>query len=226
MMVHERSVPIPKGHGLLPNGQKVDFGNSVKTQKRRSSNNQKKDKKSPQSLGEGFKPEGKYPDRREKNTSKSDKMTEDRKKNKKKDDAYAGTTFHTSPEALNLPKPTFKSSPKLNNPVTSYPSPYHNPVAAPLPMQHQVPQHPMQPPQYQTTPQGAPINMPHMPHIPIPMMGMPMMHQSMGFPQTYTQQYPTYPIQANQHPQHMYQGPAPGYNGQKVSFNDLLGSTK
>lgn len=228
MMVHERPVTIHKGPVTLPNGEKVDFGNNVKNHRRKTSNNKRDQKKLPQSLPDGAKPvfEGKQ-DKKEKTNGVHDKINDEKKKNKKKDDAYAGTTFHSSPEALNLPKPTFKASPKLSNPVTSYPSPYHpvQPQGQPQVQPQSQPQfqsqghpqsHPQQFPPMQAqsgpVPQAAPMYM--------PMMGMPMLHPAL-YPQSYPPQYPHYAI-----PQQMYPGPAPAYNSQKISFDELLGNSK
>lgn len=167
-------------------------------------------------------------------------------------DSYAGSSFHLSPEAVALPKPTFKTKlPPPSNLLTAYPaglapaaSPMY-PQQAPFMMNQQVPGQPQ--------PQQVPG-----PGQPQPMLGHP--HQRL--PQGQPMPHPPHPIPANVHPGFTYQvnpqgyivyppqpgaGPVPGYGGpitthfqqpmplvhptqqqqgQRITFADLMSSQK
>lgn len=254
MMAHEIPVSLQAQEGTrtLPNGEKVDFGNGNKNNvnhKRKPSNNtKKKDKYSEPSLPDGAKPvfgnekkSNTYYDSDSSNSSgKEKKKNVNAKKTNKDKDVFAGSTFHSSPEALNLPKPSFKIAspkPEMKNPVTNYPSPYYNPGPQQIP-----------------PPQGT-VN-PGMPQMPMNFAGMgpgPVagMDPRMNYPgqmvpgapgyypyfnpqhgqhsQPPVQQHPPQyqlPLQSQQAklpPSHPVQPfPADSTSGQKISFNDLF----
>lgn len=242
--------PITGEDRRLPSGGKVDFGNKKKNHSRQ--NSKIKDKPS---LPDGSKPV--FNDD-EKSKGRNDK---DRKKdNKKKVDAYAGSSFHSSPEALKLPKPTFKSSPKptASSLQEKQPIPIPQQMAIPgNPNQMPMPVYPNQPPV-----QGHP--MPNYPYYyyPQPMMMNPNMSQppnaqnapnaqqptkeQLGSPMPMMNQYPgqvpgyyhpyfmnsppnpNQPHPSQPFPQQVPPGTTspPNHEGQKISFNDLLGSSK
>lgn len=268
-MAHE--MPVPIKDRSLPNGDKVDFGHGNKNvnHKRKPSNNKKPME---QSLPNGAKPvfggEKKFAKENsyDSDTSNGSGHSKDKKKNggkksNKEKDVFAGSTFHSSPEALNLPKPSFKgASPRPENravenkyPVTNYPSPYYTPQMGQGQMAPGQPgQGQMGPGQGQMGP-GGPGQMGQMPGGMMPMMPMnPMM--PMGRPYSGLMPgapgpgapgfYPYYPNQqVQQHPPqyqlppqsqqaklppaHPVQPfPANSGSGQKISFNDLIGSSK
>lgn len=272
----------------LPNGEKVDFGNSnsQKSKKKNNSKNSSDDEKSTPSLPNGEKvqfrnsnsksrgkteqslPNGAKPDfGNEKPAKKSNgskkkpalpngqkpvfldddttKMKKSSSKSKPGEETYAGSSFHSSPAALNLPKPSFKSSPKSGNAST---------VAAPnpvSPIQYQQAQSPAPTP----VPVQGPVN--YLPQAGIPRVGPmgPPQYPVTSYPNgnvgfTYTHapngfvnfQYPSAPPHPHPfsntinnnftgYPPMYYpqppQPPAPQQQGgQKISFNDLLSSSK
>lgn len=245
--------PITGDDRRLPSGGKVDFGNKKKNHSRQ--NSKVKDKPS---LPDGSKPV--FNDD-EKSKGKYDK--EKKKDNKKKVDAYAGSSFHSSPEALKLPKPTFKSSPKPSaSNLQKQPIPIPNQMPMPgNPNQVPMPGYPNQPPAqghpmpnypyyYYPQPMMMNPNMPQPPNTQQPQQPpntqlpqqpskeqlgppMPMMNQFPGqVPGYYYPYFMNSPPNPNQpHPQPHQQVP-PGttspsnHEGQKISFNDLLGSSK
>lgn len=214
----------PNNEPSLPNGEKPNFGEGSK------SNSKKKN-------SEPIFPNGDKPNFfNEKATKKTNKSKD--KKPLITEDTYAGSSFHSSPAALNLPKPSFKTSPKANNATQNKPEPYYHttePVNAP-------PQHPV-------TAYPAGNGAQNIPKIPSnPSAFPPGNHFSQpGFsyyvtPQGYINyQYPhgpppppppqggVFPMVASpyqQHPPpHHLRGVAP-QQGQRISFNELLGSSK
>lgn len=270
-MAHEMPVPI---HGTndrrLPNGEKVDFGNNSKrngpNHQRKASNNHGKKNKlttAEPSLPNGSKPDF-GSDKKQKDygydsssdsshhsSARDNKDGRDKKKNGKKqgkkEDVFAGTTFHSSPEALNLPKPSFKSSsPKAEpqHPVTNYPSPYHMPNSTgPVPQPAMGPNGSMYPIANGMVGGGLPVGLPMQgtlyPGQMVP--GAPGANYYPYYNQQYQhplQQYPPqqHPPQHQLPPQDTKQPPAypvqpfpatsAATQGQKISFNDLLGSSK
>lgn len=206
----------------LPNGEKPNFGESSKSKKKNNSNS------------EPALPNGEKPNFFNEKASKKTGKPKD-KKQLVTEDTYAGSSFHSSPAALNLPKPSFKTSPKANNATQHTPEPNYlvnQPVNAPP--QHPVTAYPtnngMQhggipnqpnplPPgnnfiqpgfSYYVTPQGY-INYQY-PDVPPP-PGPP---QNAMFPMMAS---PYQPVPINQ-------PGIPPQQGQRITFNDLLGSSK
>ncbi|KAK6204336.1 enhancer of mRNA-decapping protein 1 [Scheffersomyces amazonensis] len=208
----------------LPNGEKPNFNTDSS-----------KSKKSDQSLPNGEKPN--FGNEKSSSSSKKDKS-------KKPEDIYAGSSFGTSPAALNLPKPSFKSSPRqssgnnaqdhsptssistgssspLNSntvpryPVTTYPTSY--PVAPSFPPQQFPPNQYILPGfAYNVSPQGY-INYQYPPYpAPIPGAGVAPFHGN-DYPRPSPSPYGGNPAV----PQH-----GNSNEGQKITFNDLLSSSK
>lgn len=192
----------------LPNGAKVDFGNTRK----------------PKLKPLKPKPKKQAPPSKKKATPIATS------------DSYAGSSFHLSPEAMALPKPTFKStlSPPPN-PVTAYPagsvpttpSMYTQPMMAqqlPMMMGQSHMMMPMPPPMmppnihpgftYQVNPQGYIV-------YPQPGAGAAPPMGNHGPITTHFQQPMQFPPQHQPQHQLMMQP-----QGQKISFNDLIESLK
>ncbi|KSA02500.1 Enhancer of mRNA-decapping protein 1 [Debaryomyces fabryi] len=221
----------------LPNGEKPNFGDASKSHSKKKNN-------------EPVLPNGEKPNFfNEKPSKKTTKPKE--KKTTITEDTYAGSSFHSSPAALNLPKPSFKTSPKANHAAqNTTDSSYH--ISPQANVQHLVsapPQHPVTaypagngapniptapsnpnafPPgspyvqpgfSYYVTPQGY-INYQY-PHVPPP----PPPPQGGVFPMVapHYQQQPQQ--QPQQHRPHHLPQIAP-QQGQRISFNELLGSSK
>lgn len=166
---------------------------------------------------------------------------------KKDEETYAGSSFHSSPAALALPKPLFK----LASPKPASPMPIHSTQAASVSPIQQGPL-PRSVPMTQSVPPGIPMPQ-GVPPVPQQMAG-PYGHPFgsppyMGGPPQYPLGYPPHvsPYQQTGFLYHVnpqgyinYQYPAPRpaqpYNGapvapvppqqqgQKISFNELLGS--
>lgn len=281
MMAHELPIPIhdnKKSHAepirKLPNGQLVDFGHNKtkKNNKNTKTNDKKKDKRISQNLPDGSKPVFNTNDSNTTTNTNTNNNNNSKKTKKKPEEVYAGSSFHSSPEALNLPKPSFKTSPKPSGniangsadnttsgttngapshtisppqyPVTAYPPGSGIPQPGMFPMNYQQPpsMNPMgvglnqqsfiQPGfQYQFNSNGnimypnvAPGHAPGHGHGPGPQnqppQGTPPMPHFVG-QLPFAQQPPNgYPIYTSH-----YQNPTSS-QGQKISFNDLLGSTK
>ncbi|CAN3502374.1 hypothetical protein DICA1_E08878 [Diutina catenulata] len=234
MMAHSlpHQIPVHVDDRRLPNGAKVDFGHGAPPKKKKSrkpasdkptqpQKSEKKSQKSKQQMPNGQKPQF-GPDKPKKPAKKSTAMAPS--------DSYAGGSFHSSPEAVALPKPSFSKSPPKNA-VTAYPS-------------GSVPATP-----HQSTPQASRAPNGAMPMAPNPAMGAypmmpPMMVPNMpaniqsGFTyQVNPQGYIMYPPQPGAGPagavpyvthfQHPPPYAAPVVpQGQKISFSDLIGSSK
>lgn len=279
----------------LPNGAKPDFGHGNDRSEKHQQNGESKLKKA-QGPSNGEKSnQGKKPDEEGKKSGKGKK--ENRKdaqnkqtanaaesseagagkksKNKKKgntnaktgEEGYAGSSFHSSPEALALPKPSFKTSPKSKlaqapiseqaPPVTQSPSsippsresPAQQNYSRPMPMampfvyqgmppqgppQYPVVAHPQAMPQgtgpnpglyqpgfnYTVNPQGY-INY-HYPPGAVPPQH-PLGMNAYGYPPNPQLQPPIMAPMANQAPS---QAPPTHAEGRKITFNELMGSSK
>lgn len=150
------------------------------------------------------------------NEKNSDKVNKKKGKFKDKkasamEDTYAGSSFHFSPEALNLPKPSFKTSPKPTNstqnasdiPVGDNHASINN--TAPLTQPGRVPQQPA------ALPAGHHFNANYA--YAFPMQHFPGQYtHAPVYPQVFPQGYPPYVPVATLH------------QGQKITFNELLGS--
>lgn len=253
---------IPQVRRKLPNGEKPDFGHGSKKDKPKD-----KSKKQTQLLPNGGKPNfghdktnqislkkdqhlpnGEKPDFGKKQKAKKGLPPSEKVKPVKKEkneDTYAGSSFHSSPEALALPKPSFKnSSPKsTQNPTMSPASSVQSfsppKQQAPQAQQQQVKpspaQHPMIPTQvpfvYQGLPPQGPPRYPvtayQAPNAPYPQTGFNYTVNSQGY---INFQYP-----GRVAPPPPPQGPFPGMAyqpmmgpavGQKITFNDLMSSSK
>lgn len=218
--------PVPEPRRRLPNGEKPDFGHD-------------KPKGKPPQLPNGEKPNFGHEARKEQHSGekpqsgKKPKAKRGPKANKEPNNTnnnikeaakpvnYAGSSFHSSPEALALPKPSFRSSPKSNMAaIESHVQPNHYPNQLNMPpafvYQGMVPSGP---PQYPVT--AYPPTGPYLP-------GFNYSANHQGFinylyPPAAVPQ-PPLPMQS--YPFHV--GPAfpSAPSGQKITFNDLMGSSK
>lgn len=122
-----------KAKPSLPNGERPNFGpDDLKKEPNKGKLNgkQKKGKKSNNSPASKNANESKKSITNNTNSganhaSKENKQAFPAKDSGKKsgEESYAGSSFHSSPEALALPKPSFKSSPKQPTPVLGQQSP-------------------------------------------------------------------------------------------------------
>lgn len=260
--VPERQLPSGKnvdfGHGnrkkhdtlpepTLPSGAKPNFYNDLKSETPEHPNT-----KAPV-LPSGDKPNfgNKGPKKGKKVAEKAPAEPKQKRPSKKgtsvPEETYAGSSFHSSPAALNLPKPTFKTSPKSaatapvgptmaalpgmtppQFPATAYPPGSGIPPNVPHQMPHQMPHHnsQVQPGfSYQVTPQGH-INY-SFPHG-APPVGYPMVTSHYQYPGVnYPPARGLYPPPPQQfHVPHVQAPQQQASQGQKISFNDLLGSAK
>ncbi|CAK7906994.1 enhancer of mRNA-decapping protein 1 [[Candida] anglica] len=277
------------GQSSISNTNSAPTGSRKKKQQQDSQShpngsNNNESKKSEQSLPNGSKPN--FNPGAEKPSKKTGKQTSSKgdKKNPANavamEENYAGSSFHSSPAALNLPKPSFKTSPKsrvaqqtvITSPQQQLASPqqqqtFTSPLQMSAPLQqfpHPMQQHPAAGPMYPVAPYGQ-GKLP--PAFPSPNQN-PMIYRGNQFVQpgfSYQhspQGYITYQNGIQGHPnntsvgvpmhhagpppQHMSHPPPPpppgaympyvqqpvqqyhvpaAQSGQKISFNDLLGST-
>lgn len=241
---------------ILPSGNPVNFGHGGSSGPSSGAKKGKKPAKKAaedsvlsQSLPNGEKPRFSNDAKPRKKSPKDKEKGPSEKKGKrqlspaavKSEETYAGSSFHSSPAALNLPKPSFKSSPKTG-PVT-------------LPAGLGVPAGPGSGPSGPVGPVG-PVSVPGsgpvssgpmypnmMPNqgMPVPSMGAvmppgpPNMYAQPGFsysvtPQGYINyQYPPYMPHQPPYPQMAPPQPQPiaahpQESGHKITFNQLLGS--
>ena len=276
-MAHQvpHQVPVHVEDRRLPNGAKVDFGHGAQTRKTKPKPAVPPDKakgakpkgnrnraKSPL-LPNGDKPD--YSSFNAKPTANGDKPIANGNGNKLKKkqqqqqntqstpmalgDSYAGSSFHLSPEAVALPKPTFKTKlPPPSNLLTAYPAGLAPATASPM--------YPQRTPYMMNQPVPGHPQPQHVLGQPQPMLGQPQ-----HIPQGQLMPHPPHPIPANVHPGFTYQvnpqgfivyppqpgaGPVPGYGGpitthfqqpmpqvqptqqqgQRITFADLMGSQK
>lgn len=171
-------------------------------------------------------------------TSKTKKVL--RTKDKKgSDENYAGSSFHFSPEALNLPKPSFKSSPKPAQQSLTTPNTPSGTPETPVVQNNGV---------LLSSPSAGPIQKPQAVSFPNPLnhYSMPLVQPGYGYsydsrvpPGGYLSQPPNFPPPNSLDPQpqlpqyvpinfsqQSFVPPSQPLLGQKVSFNDLLSSTK
>lgn len=294
MMAFEKPIDLPNdpldlkpskgkkaGSRKLPNGAKPDFGPGSD---KANISDQKQNLKMP-SLPNGEKPnfKGDEPEKLNKNTTNKDKKEQpkttpvsvvpdaDKQPQTKKSTKvkrYAGSSFHSSPEALALPKPSFKTSPKSRGkeatpaqhaqPIVNAPASNGNVQPGQGPVGHssmqQMPARPVPmggPFAYQGMPPQGPPQYPVVAHpqamqgrFPPGQIGQPGFNYTVN-PQGYINyQYPVgamppqplgmspfgYPSQFQQQQQPQAAPPhAPGGQhvaGQKITFNELMGSSK
>lgn len=281
MMAHESPEPVPNSNknnssrkrekatkvsdpGTLPNGKPVNFGTKGSEGSKKGRKSQKLDTVPGQSLPSGEKPrfstDAKPRKKLPKEASGKDKSTADGRKGKKEaagagklEDTYAGSSFHSSPAALNLPKPSFSSTgsappPQVAGPVpppqvAGRPQPAN--AGNPVPMRQMGPVGPMGQPGLtgQPAPGMQTVSVPGFSNgmHGRPGMGPPLgatvppgqlnMYGQPGFsysvsPQGYINyQYP--PFVAHHPPYPMAATPAPmatpAQPGQKITFDQLLG---
>lgn len=127
------------GEPLLPNGEKPNFSNDKKVKAKPKNKKKEKKKVELPTLPNGEKPN--FGERSNEKKSKAaqllqslpngdkpnfssgkesyDKPSNDYGKKNKLEENYAGSSFHSSPAALNLPKPTFKSPKQVNDEASS-----------------------------------------------------------------------------------------------------------
>lgn len=234
--------PLREAKLLLPNGDKPDFGDSHKLPQRlpngekpdfggESKKKGRKPKKEPKKEKDVKVKEMKVKDIKVRDLKVKDSKKEAKPKDVKKD-CYAGSSFHSSPEAVALPKPSFAAASPKPIPAAAAPQPSPNyspasfvkspPQASPLQPNMAVPQQNYAPNihfnpavMYQGVP---PMGPPRHPVTFAPGASPP------GFEYFARQGYINYhyPPQPQFAPQ-----PYPQHNpGQKISFNDLMGSSK
>lgn len=232
--------PVPQPKLKLPNGKQPDFGSH---EKQKGSQTQQL-------------PNGEKPDFGGKESKTRRKKTADTLKPKHADsppssDCYAGLSFHSSPEALALPKPLFATgSPKSG--AGAGQQQQHAPPAqfSPPPQQqqhHQSPQGPIMtgtpPPRniynmppafvYQGMPALGPPRYPVAVHQPSMQPDLRYAANKQGFI-SYQQPVtavPQPPLPMQSYPFQMYPPvpPPPMPNqqfGQRITFNELMGSSK
>lgn len=244
--------PVPQPLRQLPNGERPNFGPSSK----------EKPLKSKQQLPNGDKPNfGHESTKASKNTKKLKKKngatnqaqanngsaahtnnntqsnggrSGNSKSAKKGEESYAGSSFHSSPEAMALPKPSFKSSPKAGPSSLQNQSPVQTNINSGSTNSNMHPAFvyqgmpPSKPPRYpvtayppsgsyhpgfnyNTNPQGF-INYLYPPTA-VPQPPIPMQSYPLGSPMQLYQQ------------QHQYQ-PQNQPQAQKITFNELMGSSE
>lgn len=224
--------PIHHSKMQLPNGKKPDFG-----QLRESGKDKQKQKKKPQ-LPNGVKPNfgaeakqapsessaGKKPKRPVNKKGRSDEA--DAGGNKLKgQESYAGSSFHSSPEAIALPKPSFAKSPEGADAVnTQYQLPAQN---AQLKIENISPAFiyqgmpPNAPPSHPVT-LYPPSNRPGFDYYPTPQGYINYLYPPTAIAQ------PPLPMQS--YPFQVYPPvppPAPPQlHGQRITFNELMSSSK
>ncbi|EGW33279.1 uncharacterized protein SPAPADRAFT_60614 [Spathaspora passalidarum NRRL Y-27907] len=269
-IVPEQSLPNGEKPNFQPSKSKKSshkeqsFPSGEKSNFQHSKSGSKSNFPQEQSLPSGEKPNF----FNEKPTSK--KNSSKNVKDKKVEDTYAGSSFHSSPLALNLPKPSFKASPKQGGADDELPSSSNSSVASsnsPV-STHGIAAGPGVPPPANAAPLTNPVTAyppgsippPHIYQHPTPQQQYPYYPQFVqpGFsyqvtPQGYIQyQYPPYgqhhPQQMPQHPIYPhYQTPPPPHaapqgippasqqqqqqpqqpaGGHKITFNELLSSSK
>lgn len=231
----------------LPDGSKPNFFNSNET---RSSQGKKKSPDSENGKNKSTVTSSKIQVKKEYDDSSSDsiKPTIQTSKTKKvlrtkdkkgSDENYAGSSFHFSPEALNLPKPSFKSSPRpaqesLTTPTTPSWTPETQVVQKTSMLLNSPSAGPIQNPQAASFPN--PLNHYNMPFV---QPGYGYSYDSRVLPNGYLAQLPSFHQASSlypqpQHPQYApinfsppsFVPPSQPFLGQKVSFNDLISSAK
>lgn len=250
-MVQEKLITSQGDDQRLPSGEKVDFGNnrSVKVKKFPERDKDKKKSSNP-TLPNGDKPlfginkdkERNIKDKHHQRSKSGGHLSngiegnsnsgKPKSSGKDKKEVYAGSSFHSSPEALKLPKPSFSNSPKLKSdtrleqhrllmqlnqvpiqPVTAYPSPFY-------PLPQMIPEH------------RSPLPTTQMPTTSVPLhtnVGLPMRFPGYYYPYFYGNAAPS--AHSHQHPPIVdllseSQLPQSQNQGQKISFDDLLSSSK
>ena len=264
MMAHESPIPVPHNNKnnvsrkpekskkapdvrILPSGNPVNFGHGGPKKGKKPAKKAVEDSVQSQSLPNGEKPRFSNDAKPRKKSPKDskDKGPSENKKGKrqlspaavKSEETYAGSSFHSSPAALNLPKPSFKPSPKTA-PVTLPAGPAG--IVASVPVPGSVPSVsgsvPGSGPMYPNGMVGPNQGMPPMGAVIPP--GPPNMYAQPGFsysvtPQGYINyQYPPYMPHQPPYPQMAPPQPQPipaahpsqTENGQKITFNQLLGT--
>ncbi|ODV78090.1 uncharacterized protein CANTADRAFT_7549 [Suhomyces tanzawaensis NRRL Y-17324] len=248
----------------LPNGSKPNFHHDGASKPKEPAQGKKKGSKSKPSVDAGKKSEPSLPNGDKPNfggatkavTSKKTKSAQPKDKKLPAEATYAGSSFHSSPAALALPKPSFKSSTKSSSgpsdevadsgassastasspssqvvhpppqyPVTAYPPgsivPPNGMPMYPPPQHHMPPNQFIQPGfVYNYTPQGYiqyqyPPGSGHFPQMQPP--------HPISNPITTHFQQPLPPVGQAPANAHMH---ASSNGGHKISFNDLLGSSK
>lgn len=230
--------PVHQAKYLLPNGEKPDFG---------SGNKEKPGKGRTPQLPNGEKPDFGSIDHKKDQTNKQGGGRKARKSSGKKacetttklDDAveftkaegkecYAGSSFHSSPEALALPKPSFAPKSSLNSSVSSSSKVLLPSGAASQNIQNLPPAF-----VYQGMPSNGPPRYPVKVYPPSAHPGFNYNANQQGFinylypPAAIPQ--PPLPMQS--YPFQMYPPvPPPPQNqqigGRKITFNELMGSSQ
>lgn len=157
-------------------------------------------------------------------------------------DCYAGSSFHSSPEAVALPKPSFASASQSTSVSASSP-PRNDPAGLPLQMQpvfhspapqqqlpftHPSGQYNLNPAfVYQGVPGAGPPRYPITTYPPPPKQNYSYGGMMPGFmpPGPHMHHYQHYPMAPPPPPMPMASHQPP-QNGQKILFNDLIGSSK
>lgn len=224
---HAKEKPSKHHQQVLPNGEKPNFGTESKAPKKKlKKKNNTNNSVPPKAQANG-------PSHA---AAVSNKAVGNSNDKSMKEESYAGSSFHSSPEAVGLPKPSFRASPRpnassLRGPTPQTPTQVHTSPNVGVPNMHPAffyqGMPPAGPPRYPVTayPPGGQflpgfnynansqgfINYLYpptaVPQPPIPMQSYPLGPPVQLFPQQQQQQY----LQ----PQ-----------AQKITFNDLMGSSK
>ncbi|OBA17018.1 hypothetical protein METBIDRAFT_47952 [Metschnikowia bicuspidata var. bicuspidata NRRL YB-4993] len=228
--------PVNQAKSQLPNGQKPDFGSGLKEKPLKGRSPQLPNGEKPDFGGSDHKKDhGSKPNGSRKTRKASGKKTstvpttpissnEPRKSEGK--ECYAGSSFHSSPEALALPKPSFaRNSPQAPSTGTFSPlnQPPVNAVSHDVAMPHAF--------VYQGMPPSGPPRHPVTAYPPSPLPGFAYNTNRQGYinylypPAAIPQ--PPLPLQSI--PFQNYPVPQPPSNqqfgGQKITFNELMGSS-
>lgn len=224
----------PIHQGKLPNGEKPDFGHGHKEKHQdKPHDKQQQQRKLPNGEKPDFGGEAKESkkNRKPKKGAKKDaganKNTAGSVSASGKKEGYAGSSFHLSPEAVALPKPSFAvASPKPAGAVPQVSPVQHQPLVPVHPTLVPMPQNgynfnpavmyqgmpPVGPPRFPVTyslaPGGSPPGFNYFAH----QGGINYQHPPAGAPH-YAMPYPYPPMPQ---PQQQF--------GQRITFNDLMGS--
>lgn len=207
----------------LPNGDKPNFGHESKGTK-----NQKKKKQNASQKGGA---DAAAAAAATTTNSKAANNSRAANKPKKGEESYAGSSFHSSPEALALPKPSFRTSPKptavpvqtqspvlaaaINTKQNVHPAMFYQGMPPAAPPRYPVTAYPPNGPgvpgfNYHASPQGF-INYLYPPTA-VPQPPIPMQSYPLGPPVAHYGHHQPLPPQQHQPTAH------------KITFNELMGS--
>lgn len=224
-------------HQLLPNGEKPNFGHESKSAKKKLKKKNANNSNTNNNANAPTKASGLVDNAAAAAAVKPQGNAND--KSKKGEESYAGSSFHSSPEAVGLPKPSFRVSPKASAANIKGQTPQTSQTPQTPTQVHPTTGAPHVPPAffYQGMPPAGP---PRYPVTAYPSAGqyLPGFNynaNSQGFinylypptavpqPPIPMQSYPLGPpVQLFPQQQQYLQGP----QAQKITFNQLMGSSK